>query len=82
MLLERPRQTCASTSERSWMIGDTDGDCWPGRAAGCRTVLIEHRDSAHKRTAQLRPTPWCSDLTAAVRIILAEEASKLSRGDR
>ena len=27
---------------RSWMIGDTDADVAAGRAAGCRTVLIEH----------------------------------------
>ena len=28
---------------RSWMIGDTDGDVQAGRAAGCRTILVEHR---------------------------------------
>jgi D-glycero-D-manno-heptose 1,7-bisphosphate phosphatase len=56
---------------RSWMIGDTDGDLQAGREAGCRTILVEHPDSAHKRTAQLRPDAIVSDLTAAVRIILA-----------
>ncbi len=33
----------------SWMLGDTDSDVAAGRAAGCRTVLIEHPGSAHKR---------------------------------
>lgn len=34
----------------SWMVGDTDADIAAGRAAGCRTVLIEHPASIHKRT--------------------------------
>lgn len=55
---------------RSWMVGDTDGDVEAGRAAGCRTILVEHPDSAHKRTAQLRPDAVVTDLTAAARIIL------------
>ena len=55
----------------SWMVGDTDGDVQAGRAAGCRTILVEHHDSAHKRTAELRPDAIVSDLTAAAGIILA-----------
>jgi D-glycero-D-manno-heptose 1,7-bisphosphate phosphatase len=34
---------------RSWMLGDTDSDVAAGRAAGCRTVLLEYPGSAHKR---------------------------------
>jgi D-glycero-D-manno-heptose 1,7-bisphosphate phosphatase len=34
----------------SWMVGDTDADVGAGRAAGCRTLLIEHAGSAHKRS--------------------------------
>jgi D-glycero-D-manno-heptose 1,7-bisphosphate phosphatase len=56
---------------RSWMIGDTDGDVQAGRAAGCRTILVEHRHSAHKRTAELSPDAVVSDLKAAAGIILA-----------
>ena len=56
---------------RSWMIGDTDGDVQAGRAAGCRTILVEHRRSAHKRTAELSPDAVVSDLKAAAGIILA-----------
>jgi D-glycero-D-manno-heptose 1,7-bisphosphate phosphatase len=33
----------------SWMVGDTDADVGAGAAAGCRTVLVEHPGSAHKR---------------------------------
>jgi D-glycero-D-manno-heptose 1,7-bisphosphate phosphatase len=56
---------------RSWMVGDTDGDVQAGRSAGCRTILVEHPHSAHKRTAGLHPDAVVSDLTAAAGIILA-----------
>jgi D-glycero-D-manno-heptose 1,7-bisphosphate phosphatase len=56
---------------RSWMVGDTDGDVQAGRAAGCRTILVQHPGSAHKRTAELRPDAVVTDLTAAGGIILA-----------
>ncbi len=55
----------------SWMVGDTDGDMQAGRSAGCRTILVEHPGSAHKRTAALHPDAVVSDLTAAAGIILA-----------
>jgi D-glycero-D-manno-heptose 1,7-bisphosphate phosphatase len=55
----------------SWMVGDTDGDVWAGRSAGCQTILVEHPDSAHKRTAQPRADAIASDLIAAAGIILA-----------
>lgn len=38
----------------SWMVGDTDGDIAAGRAAGCRTLLIRHPASVHKRTQGLK----------------------------
>jgi D-glycero-D-manno-heptose 1,7-bisphosphate phosphatase len=56
---------------RSWMVGDTDGDVQAGHAAGCRTILVEHRHSAHKRTAELSPNAVVTDLMAAAGIILA-----------
>jgi len=56
---------------RSWMVGDTDGDMQAGRSAGCRTILVEHPPSAHKRTAELHPDSAVSDLTAAAGFILA-----------
>ncbi len=42
--------------DATWMIGDTDGDVEAGTAAGCRTVLIEHARSAHKRAGTPRRT--------------------------
>jgi histidinol-phosphate phosphatase family protein len=35
---------------RSWLIGDTAADVAAGRAAGCRTILIDNPSSAHKRS--------------------------------
>jgi D-glycero-D-manno-heptose 1,7-bisphosphate phosphatase len=58
---------------RSWMVGDTDGDVQAGRAAGCRTILVEHPHSAHKRTGELPPDAVASHLTAAAGIILASK---------
>ena len=37
------------------MIGDTDADVEAGKAAGCRTVLVEHPGSAHKRLSGAVP---------------------------
>lgn len=33
----------------SWMVGDSDSDVAAGRAAGCRTLLVENPVSAHRR---------------------------------
>ncbi len=46
----------------SWMLGDTDADVAAGRAAGCRTVLIEHPASAHKRGGGASPDLIAADL--------------------
>jgi D-glycero-D-manno-heptose 1,7-bisphosphate phosphatase len=53
----------------SWMVGDTDGDMAAGAAAGCRTILIENPDSAHKRAGgpQAAQGP---DLATAAEMIL------------
>jgi D-glycero-D-manno-heptose 1,7-bisphosphate phosphatase len=55
----------------SWMIGDTDADVLAGRAAGCRTAMIDHPFSDHKRSGDVRPDVVAADLGAAVDIILA-----------
>lgn len=63
---------------RSWMIGDTDGDVLAGRAAGVRTILIEHPESAHKRSGNAArggnaaPDAMAPDLYAAAEFLLAE----------
>jgi D-glycero-D-manno-heptose 1,7-bisphosphate phosphatase len=50
---------------RSWMIGDTDGDVGAGRAAGCRTVLVEYPPSSHKRSGERTSDMVAADLRAA-----------------
>ena len=48
MLLEAAADLDIDLS-RSWMIGDSDVDAEAGRAAGCRTILVENPRSAHRR---------------------------------
>lgn len=55
----------------SWMVGDSDVDVAAGRAAGCRTVLIEYDDTAHKRSASTRPDLCAADLRDGVAQLLA-----------
>jgi D-glycero-D-manno-heptose 1,7-bisphosphate phosphatase len=55
----------------SWMIGDTDSDVQAGAAAGCRTILVEHPGSAHKRVHDARPDAIVPDLGAAAAVILS-----------
>jgi D-glycero-D-manno-heptose 1,7-bisphosphate phosphatase len=55
----------------SWMIGDTDADVMAGQAAGCRTLLLEHPGSVHKRATQLYPTAIAGSLADGVSRILS-----------
>ena len=51
----------------SWMVGDSDSDVLAGAAAGCRTALVEHPGTAHRRPDTcLRPTLRASSLLALV----------------
>jgi D-glycero-D-manno-heptose 1,7-bisphosphate phosphatase len=50
----------------SWMIGDTDADVGAGRAAGCRTALVENPSSAHKRGGDAPADVTTADLAEAV----------------
>jgi D-glycero-D-manno-heptose 1,7-bisphosphate phosphatase len=52
----------------SWMIGDAQRDVQAGRAAGCRTVLIDRSGQA----AQSSADHVVADLSAAVGYILAQ----------
>jgi D-glycero-D-manno-heptose 1,7-bisphosphate phosphatase len=54
----------------SWILGDTDSDVLAAHAAGCRAVLIEHPDSAHKRAAEASPDLLASDLVDGVAQLL------------
>jgi len=49
----------------SWMVGDSDADVGAGRAAGCRTVLIEHPGSAHRRAGDAGPDALARNLLDA-----------------
>jgi D-glycero-D-manno-heptose 1,7-bisphosphate phosphatase len=57
----------------SWMIGDTDADVAAGRAAGCKTVLVEQPASAHKRHGAGGEDLRASDLPHAVSMIIGRE---------
>lgn len=54
---------------RSWMIGDTDSDVVAGRSAGCKTVLVEHRGSVHKRGLNSKPDAVVPNLFAATTVL-------------
>jgi D-glycero-D-manno-heptose 1,7-bisphosphate phosphatase len=54
----------------SWMVGDTDADVAAGRAAGCRTVQIEHAGSAHKRLRPCTADLDAPDLACAASALL------------
>jgi phosphoglycolate phosphatase-like HAD superfamily hydrolase len=55
----------------SWMIGDTDADVLAGRSAGCKTVLVEHQGSVHKRGRGSTPDAVAVDLYGATEIVLS-----------
>jgi D-glycero-D-manno-heptose 1,7-bisphosphate phosphatase len=55
----------------SWMVGDTDGDVAAGRAAGCRTLLIEHMGSIHKRSRGAEADLTAADLASGVVLLLS-----------
>jgi phosphoglycolate phosphatase-like HAD superfamily hydrolase len=52
------------------MVGDTDADVAAGRAAGCRTVLIEHTGSSHKRLRASAADLGAPDLARAASALL------------
>lgn len=54
----------------SWMVGDTDRDVAAGRAAGCRTVLIDYPQTADKRSSAALPDLRASDLGDAASQVL------------
>lgn len=56
---------------RSWVIGDSDVDVAAGRAAGLRTVLVEHPPSAHRRGGAVAADARAADVLEAARIVVA-----------
>jgi D-glycero-D-manno-heptose 1,7-bisphosphate phosphatase len=64
----------------SWMVGDTDADVLAGRAAGCRTILVEHPRTAHKRSGSAAPDVTTPDLAAAASAIMAGQEGYIDSG--
>ena len=54
---------------RSWMIGDMDADVLAGKAAGCRTILIDNPASRHKRAGSTDSDQVATDILAAAAIV-------------
>jgi D-glycero-D-manno-heptose 1,7-bisphosphate phosphatase len=54
----------------SWTIGDSDTDVGAGRAAGTRTILVEHPCSAHRRVADVQPDARVRNLSEAAAFVL------------
>lgn len=55
----------------SWMVGDSDVDVGAGRAAGCRTVLLDYPKSLRKRTNSVEPELRAADLAEGAERLLA-----------
>jgi histidinol-phosphate phosphatase family protein len=61
---------------RSWMVGDILDDIQAGRAAGCRTVLIDNgNETEWVLTPDRRPHHTAADLAEAARIIVDHDRS-------
>jgi D-glycero-D-manno-heptose 1,7-bisphosphate phosphatase len=58
----------------SWMFGDSDVDVIAGQAAGCRTVLVEHPLTAHRRHDTVDPDARIRNLSGA-RALVADRSS-------
>ena len=63
---------------RSWMVGDTDADVEAGRAAGCRTALIVHPHSAHKRAGAAAPDVVARDLVHVAALVLEKSRGRVA----
>jgi D-glycero-D-manno-heptose 1,7-bisphosphate phosphatase len=62
--------------DASWMVGDTDVDVQAGRAAGCRTLLIECQDTADRRTGAVHADLCAGDLAEGAQRMLAYGGSE------
>jgi D-glycero-D-manno-heptose 1,7-bisphosphate phosphatase len=60
----------------SWLIGDSDVDITAGHAAGCRTILIEHATTAHRRMGGQEPSHRVDDVLAAARRVAQATARR------
>jgi D-glycero-D-manno-heptose 1,7-bisphosphate phosphatase len=56
----------------SWMIGDSDADAEAGRLAGCRTILVENPQSAHRRQGDSYVDYRVRDVAQAAAVLTSE----------
>ena len=71
LLLQAARQLGLDL-RRSWMVGDILDDIQAGRAAGCRTILVDNGGETEWRlTNERSPDYRCRTLTGAAELILA-----------
>ncbi|HTZ62859.1 MAG TPA: HAD-IIIA family hydrolase [Solirubrobacteraceae bacterium] len=75
MLLDAARAVEADLGA-SWMVGDTDVDIQAGRAAGCRTLLLECQATADRRTDAARADLRAGDLAEGAERMLAYRSSE------
>jgi D-glycero-D-manno-heptose 1,7-bisphosphate phosphatase len=71
MLLEAAAELGLDLS-RSWMIGDSDIDAEAGRAAGCRTIVVENPRSAHRRHGDGAADYRAHDVVGAADVVASE----------
>jgi D-glycero-D-manno-heptose 1,7-bisphosphate phosphatase len=69
MLLDAAREHGIDLAA-SWIVGDSDADIVAGRRAGCRTVLVEHPRSAHRRGGGVEPDAKVRNLACAAAFLI------------
>lgn len=66
---------------QAWMVGDILNDVEAGRAAGCRTILIDNgHETEWEPGPRRRPDFMAKDLHQAAEIILAQRAASQPEG--
>jgi D-glycero-D-manno-heptose 1,7-bisphosphate phosphatase len=62
----------------SWIVGDSDADVEAGRAAGTGAILVEHPDSAHRRSGDSAADAQVRNLSEGAAFVLASHPSRQS----
>jgi D-glycero-D-manno-heptose 1,7-bisphosphate phosphatase len=73
MLVDAAQELDLALAE-SWAVGDSDRDIEAGRRAGCRTILVEHPRTAHRRGGSVAADATAANLRDAVNVILRARA--------
>jgi D-glycero-D-manno-heptose 1,7-bisphosphate phosphatase len=74
-MLVRALESLGVAAADCWMVGDADRDIVAGKRAGCRTALIEHPGSAHRRSGE-KPEVTATTLLEFVRWLLGIDADR------